>query len=73
MVGNHLVGALVVEGVETRAFVDYNLVEADVVFHQAALIAISYSYQAPLAYLRTNIEDTLNVFQGVLTVGTEHV
>lgn len=35
----------------------------DVVFHLAALIAIPYSYQAPLSYVRTNIEGTLNVLQ----------
>lgn len=36
---------------------------ADIVFHLAALIAIPYSYQAPLSYVRTNIEGTLNVLQ----------
>jgi NAD dependent epimerase/dehydratase len=35
----------------------------DVVFHLAALIAIPYSYQASLSYVRTNIEGTLNVMQ----------
>jgi len=35
----------------------------DVVFHLAALIAIPYSYQAPLSYVRTNVEGTLNVLQ----------
>jgi NAD dependent epimerase/dehydratase len=35
----------------------------DVVFHLAALIAIPYSYQAPLSYVRTNIEGTINVLQ----------
>ena len=33
------------------------------VFHLAALIAIPYSYQAPLSYVKTNIEGTLNVLQ----------
>jgi NAD dependent epimerase/dehydratase len=37
--------------------------DVDVVFHLAALIAIPYSYQAPLSYVRTNIEGTLNVLQ----------
>jgi NAD dependent epimerase/dehydratase len=36
---------------------------ADIVFHLAALIAIPYSYQAPLSYIQTNIEGTLNVLQ----------
>jgi len=35
----------------------------EVVFHLAALIAIPYSYQAPVSYLRTNVEGTLNVLQ----------
>ena len=35
----------------------------EVVFHLAALIAIPYSYEAPLSYVRTNVEGTLNVLQ----------
>ncbi len=35
----------------------------EIVFHLAALIAIPYSYQAPLSYVRSNIEGTLNVLQ----------
>lgn len=35
----------------------------DIVFHLAALIAIPYSYQSPAAYVRTNIEGTLNVME----------
>jgi NAD dependent epimerase/dehydratase len=35
----------------------------DVVFHLASLIAIPYSYHAPLSYVRTNVEGTLNVMQ----------
>ena len=38
----------------------------DIVFHLAALIAIPYSYQAPLSYIRTNIEGTFNVLQAAL-------
>jgi NAD dependent epimerase/dehydratase len=34
---------------------------ADVVFHLAALIAIPYSYQAPLSFIKTNIEGTANL------------
>lgn len=33
------------------------------VFHLAALIAIPYSYKAPLSYIQTNIQGTLNVVQ----------
>lgn len=35
----------------------------EIVFHLAALIAIPYSYHAPLSYIRTNVEGTLNVLQ----------
>jgi dTDP-glucose 4,6-dehydratase len=38
----------------------------DIIFHLAALIAIPYSYQAPLSYVRTNVEGTLNVLQSAL-------
>lgn len=38
----------------------------DVVFHLAALIAIPYSYHAPLSYVRTNVEGTLNVLQSAM-------
>lgn len=34
---------------------------ADVVFHLAALIAIPYSYTAPLSYIRTNVTGTANL------------
>ena len=33
------------------------------VFHLAALIGIPYSYESPLAYIRTNIEGTYNVLE----------
>ena len=35
----------------------------DSVFHLAALIGIPYSYESPLAYIRTNIEGTYNVLE----------
>src|ERR1044072_7223432 len=38
----------------------------DIIFHLAALIAIPYSYHAPLSYVRTNIEGTLNVLQSAI-------
>ena len=37
--------------------------DAEVVFHLAALIAIPYSYRAPLSYIRVNVEGTANVMQ----------
>jgi dTDP-glucose 4,6-dehydratase len=47
--------------------------DIDVVFHLAALIAIPYSYLAPLSYLRTNIEGTLNILQAALNLDIEKV
>lgn len=44
-----------------------------VVMHLAALIGIPYSYESPLAYIRTNIEGTYNVLQASLTHGVERV
>jgi len=44
---------------------------ADVVYHLAALIAIPYSYHAPLSYVRTNVEGTLNVLQLARELGVE--
>jgi dTDP-glucose 4,6-dehydratase len=41
------------------------------VFHLGALIAIPYSYQAPLSYVRTNVEGTLNVLQAACQWGVE--
>ena len=38
----------------------------EIVFHLAALIAIPYSYHAPLSYVRTNVEGTLNVLQSAI-------
>lgn len=46
------------------------LTNADVVFHLAALIAIPYSYHAPLSYVRTNVEGTLNVLQAAQRTGS---
>ncbi len=46
---------------------------AEVVFHLAALIGIPYSYEAPLSYVRTNVEGTLNVLQAAREAGVERV
>ncbi len=35
----------------------------DTIFHLAALIGIPYSYESPLAYIRTNIEGTYNILE----------
>jgi len=45
----------------------------DVVFHLAALIGIPYSYHAPLSYVRTNVEGTLNVCQAALDAGVRRL
>jgi dTDP-glucose 4,6-dehydratase len=43
----------------------------DVVFHLAALIAIPYSYVTPLAYVRTNVEGTVNVLEAAQAAGVQ--
>ena len=45
--------------------------KVDMVFHLAALIGIPYSYSAPLAYARTNVEGTLNVLQAARDADVE--
>lgn len=35
----------------------------DAIFHLAALIGIPYSYESPLAYIRTNIQGTYNILE----------
>lgn len=56
----------VVKGnVEDAGFIDRAVKGHDVVFHLAALIGIPYSYEAPVSYMRTNIEGTINVLEAV--------
>jgi dTDP-glucose 4,6-dehydratase len=45
----------------------------DTIFHLAALIAIPYSYRAPLSYIRTNVEGTANVLQSAIRANVELV
>ena len=47
--------------------------DTEIVFHLAALIGIPYSYHAPVSYVRTNIEGTLNVLQSARELGVERV
>jgi dTDP-glucose 4,6-dehydratase len=47
--------------------------DREIIFHLGALIAIPYSYQVPLSYVRTNIEGTLNVLQTARAEGVERV
>jgi NAD dependent epimerase/dehydratase len=59
--------------IRDRDTVNDALAGVDIVFHLAALIAIPYSYHAPLSYVRTNVEGTLNVLQGAQHAGCECV
>lgn len=45
----------------------------DTVFHLAALIGIPYSYESPTAYVRTNVEGTLNVLTAARDSGVGNV
>jgi NAD dependent epimerase/dehydratase len=45
----------------------------DTVFHLAALIAIPFSYEAPLAYLQTNTIGTANVLRSAQRAGCRRV
>lgn len=47
--------------------------DTEIVFHLAALIGIPYSYHAPISYVRTNIEGTLNVLQCARELDVERV
>tara|TARA_B110000858_G_C17791507_1_gene470155 strand:- start:1542 stop:2534 length:993 start_codon:yes stop_codon:yes gene_type:complete len=49
--------------VEDPYFIDNSLKGIDIVFHLAALIGIPYSYVAPMSYVKTNIEGTLNILE----------
>lgn len=54
---------------------DYHFVQSimdgvDIVFHLAALIAIPYSYIAPVSYVETNINGTLNICKAAKETGT---
>lgn len=45
----------------------------DIVFHLAALIGIPYSYESPLAYIKTNIEGTYNILQTARELSIEKI
>ncbi len=47
--------------------------DKNVVFHLAALIPIPYSYIAPLSYIQTNVEGTLNIMMACREHGVEKV
>lgn len=57
---------------------DYDSVKAamkgaDVIFHLAALIGIPYSYESPIAYIKTNAEGTYNVLQAARELAVKKV
>lgn len=43
--------------------VDRAVTGVDAIYHLGALIGIPYSYESPLAYIRTNVEGTYNVLE----------
>lgn len=49
--------------IQDSDFVARQVKGKEIVFHLAALIGIPYSYVAPLSYVRTNVEGTLNVLE----------
>ena len=53
--------------------VDRAILDREIVFHLAALIAIPYSYAAPASFLRTNAQGTLNVLQAARKSEVERV
>lgn len=54
----------VVKGnIEDSSFMDLQTKGQDIIFHLAALIGIPYSYEAPLSYVKTNIQGTVNVLE----------
>ena len=59
--------------IEDSDFVSRQIKGKEVVFHLAALIAIPYSYVAPLSYVRTNVEGTLNILESARNFGVNRV
>lgn len=64
---------VVAGNVEDSNFVGSQMKGQQTVFHLAALIGIPYSYLAPLSYVRTNVEGTLNVLEAARRCGVERV
>ena len=71
---HHKAALQVVAGnIEDSGFVARQFKGQEVVFHLAALIAIPYSYLAPLSYVRTNVEGTLNVLEAARHFEVERI
>ncbi len=49
------------------------LKDCDTVFHLAALIGIPYSYESPVAYIKTNVEGTYNVLESAKQIGLKNI
>lgn len=64
---------VVAGNIEDSHFVMHQVKGQEVVFHLAALIAIPFSYVAPLSYVRTNVEGTLNVLEAARQQGIDRV
>ena len=64
---------VVAGNIEDGAFVRNTVAGHDVVFHLAALIGIPYSYVAPSAYVRTNVEGTVNVLEASRQAGVARI
>ena len=59
--------------IEDGDFVAQQVKGIDIIFHLAALIAIPYSYIAPMSYVKTNIEGTLNLLEAARKERVEKV
>lgn len=59
--------------IQDSDFVKSLVQKQDIVFHLAALIAIPYSYTAPLSYIRTNVEGTINVLEAARHAQVEKI
>ena len=59
--------------IEDGNFVAQQVKGIDIIFHLAALIAIPYSYIAPMSYVKTNIEGTLNLLEAARKERVEKV
>lgn len=59
--------------ISDRGSVQHAMQDREIVFHLAALIAIPYSYVAPISYVNANIIGTLNVLENARQMGTERI
>jgi NAD dependent epimerase/dehydratase len=64
---------IVAGNIEDSDFVHRQVQGQTVVFHLAALIAIPYSYLAPLSFVRTNVEGTLAVLEAARRHDVERI